>query len=94
MDTLIKQPGESILYDMEMKWLGRLSSGDTIASVSSVTAAPNDLTISNVSHNSASMVQFRASGGVDGTAYKVTVTVKTTGGDTLQGEGQIKVMDL
>lgn len=94
MDTLIKQPGESILYDMDMKWLGRLSSGDTIASVSGVVAEPNDLTISNVSHNSASLVQFRASGGTDGTTYKVTATVVTANGDTLQGEGQIKVVEL
>jgi hypothetical protein len=94
MDTLIKQPAESILYDIEMKWLGRLSSGDAITSVSSVTAEPNDLTISDISHDFASIVQFRASGGTDGTTYKVTATVLTAGGDTLQGEGQIKVMEL
>jgi len=94
MDTLIKQPGESILYDMDMRGVGRLASGDTIASVTSVTADIAGLTINNNSHNSAALVQFRAAGGTDGTTYKVTATVTTTNGDTLEGEGKILVMDL
>jgi len=94
MDTLIKQPGESILYDMDMKYLGRLSAGDTLSAVTSVVVVPGDMTISNVAHDAASTVQFRASGGVDGTTYKVTATAATTGGDTLQGDGQISVMDI
>jgi len=94
MDTLIKQPSESILYDMDMTGVGRLSSGDTIASITSVTADIAGLTISNTSHNSAALVQFRAAGGTDGTTYKVAAIVTTNNGDTLEGEGRILVMDL
>jgi len=94
MDTLIKQPNEVVLYDMDMTGLGHLSSVDTIASVVDVVSDDPGITITNPTHNSASTIQFVVAGGVSGTKYKITAQITTTNGDLLFGEGIIKVVDL
>ena len=80
-EILSKQPGEARLYDIDFAPL--LASGDTIASVTSVTTAQVGLTIALPSFASP-LVQVRISSGTDGTLYKITAIIVTTDGDTLE----------
>ncbi len=77
--VLVKRPTESVLYSMEMA--GILATGETISSVTSVTADTPDgataLTISGAT-SSGTVAQFRVAGGTDGYTYEITVTVLTT----------------
>lgn len=93
MMTLVKQPNESILYDMDFTGLGRIGI-DTIQRINAINVTPAGLNIVSQVHDSASLVQFRVSGGLDGVIYKVDVIVTTTGGDILEGNGKIHVKNL
>ena len=93
MDIVTKGPNENILLDMVMRNIGRLSSGDQITAVQSVTPDSSDLTITNVSH-SADTVQFRVAGGNVGNVYKINVIVNTQNGDTLEATGHLMVKEV
>lgn len=87
---LEKQPSESLLYDMD--FVGRMEDDVTLTAVVSVTGAPTGLTIGSASY-SGTRAQFRISGGTAGTKYKLTVVVTTSDGNTLEGEGNLFVMN-
>lgn len=92
LPSLIKQPAESRLFSMDFSAL--LASGETISSVSSVTALPSGLTLVNPAVAAGTRAQQRISGGTDKVAYKVTIRVVTSAGNTLEGEGILQVRDL
>lgn len=92
--TVIKQPSESRQYTMEFAAL--LGSGETLATVVSVvvdkiTSSP--LVISSTAV-AGSQCTFRLAGGLNGTKYKVTAIVTTSGGNTLEGEGIVQLEDI
>ncbi len=90
MNILTKQPAEVTIYSMDFEDL--LRSGDSIASVTSVTATPSGLTLGTASITGTE-VQFSISSGTDGTWYAVEVVIATLGGDTLEGDGYLYVTD-
>lgn len=90
-NVLEKYVNEGITYTVDMSGVATLASGDTIASVSSVTPNPSGLTVSNISTDNVSKVQFKASGGTSGTTYDITVTVATAGGDSIEGHVSLYV---
>lgn len=90
--TLIKQPTESRLYTME--FASNMEESETITAVSSVTATPSGLTLSGGAGFNGTRATQRISGGVAGTRYKVTFVVTTSNGNTLEGEGYLRVTEL
>lgn len=90
--TLIKQPSENRLYSMD--FAANLDEGETILSVSSVVAAPPGLTLSGSASASGTRASQRILGGTDGVLYKVTFIVVTSSGNTLEGEGFLRVKEL
>ena len=91
MATLIKQPSETKIYQIDFTNL--LDTGDSIASVTSVLEeTTEDLTIGTDSIVSKA-VQFSVDGGVDGTTYHLEAIVVTTNGETLEGDGYLFVTD-
>ena len=95
MDTLIKQPGETIKFAMDMTGIGGIGYGDTVTSVTSVVADSLDLTITDIITDSGTMVYFTIAGGVHNTSYKITVTiVSLINSDILEGDGILRVVDI
>lgn len=90
--TLTKQPAEDRLFEME--FVGLLGPDETLNGVISVTATPTGLTLSGAPTYEGSIAKQRISGGTNGTTYKVTFVVTTSEGNTLEGEGKLKVRDL
>lgn len=90
-ETLVKQPAESRLFSMDFSPL--LASGETLASVVSVTGLPVGLTIGAASY-SGQVASARISGGTTGTRYKITFLVTTSAGNTVESEGVLQVKDL
>jgi hypothetical protein len=90
--TYVKQPSESRVYALNLKNL--MAKGDTIASITSVTATPtSELTFSDQTI-SGTKVLVRIADGVAGTKYKVTAVVATTGTDVLEMDGSLEVAQL
>jgi hypothetical protein len=88
--TFPKQPDEIQDYDMDFsEWL--TSVGDTALSV----IATTDIGITQEfpASISSGVVKIWLSGGADGTTYKVTATVTTTGGRVKQAEIKIKIKE-
>ena len=90
IQKLEKQPSESRVYDIDFS--ANLAAGETISAVSSCTASPSGLTLGAASYTG-TKVQIRISGGVTGTQYKVTAIVTTSAGNTLEGEGNLLVLE-
>jgi hypothetical protein len=90
--TLIKQPSESRLFSMDFSAL--LAPSETVTGVTSVTALPAGLTLSGSAVASGATANQRILGGAGGVMYKVTFVVTTSLGNTLEGEGLLKVEDL
>lgn len=95
LDVIRKQPSESLLLDLPLADVMR--SGDTIASVTSVTAAvvapgTGTVTVSGATF-SGSTVQARFASGTAGENYKVTAKATTTGGDTVEADAMLYVRD-
>ena len=92
---LEKQPSESLLYDMD--FTGRLASGVTIVSVTSVDFTPDDVVDDDFDIGGAvpsgTRIQFRCSDGTAGTKYKITAVVVDSAGNTLEGEGYLFILD-
>jgi glycine cleavage system aminomethyltransferase T len=92
MTVLIKQPSESRVYAVNFRNL--LAAGDSVKTVTSVTASPTaELTIGTAVISSP-RVKFRVEDGVAGTSYRINVIVTTAGGDTLEGDGDLEVSNL
>lgn len=92
MTTLIKQPSESRVYALNFRAL--LAPGDAVDTVTALTAEPAaELTLGTPAVASP-RVKVRIADGVAGRQYKVTCVVVTTGGDTLEAEGDLEVIDL
>lgn len=90
--TLTKQPAESRLFEMD--FAAMLATGETLSSVSSVTAAPAGLTLTGAASASGTSAFQRIEGGTAGVTYRVTFVVVTSNGNTLEGEGNLAVRDL
>jgi len=74
--------------DME----GLIPDGDSLATVSSVTATPNDGAIAiGVIGIDDTEVQFTISGGIRGVTYKIEVRATTASGYRLEGDGDLRV---
>lgn len=98
----IKQPAESKLYDFDFSPVMR--DGDTVASIEVLTAVAIErldggalgdagaLTLGAALISSA-LVQIRISGGTDRVNYKVTLRGTSAGGDTIETEGVLRVID-
>ncbi len=89
-EILIKQPSESRLYDIDFSPL--LATDDTINAVTSVTGSPSGLTIGGASISSPK-IQVRISSGAHRVLYKISSIITTTGGDTLETDSFLRVMD-
>ena len=88
---LTKQPNESKVYSFSFD--GQLRTGDTIASVTSITSDIAGLTIGAASHDSDEIAQARISGGTSEVLYHLTCIVTTTLGDTLETDGDLYCFD-
>lgn len=88
IETLTKQPSESKVFTMDFS--ANLASGETIASVTSVTADISGLTIGTPVVGTRS-AQVRISGGTVDTLYKVTFVVVTSASNTLEAEGYLRI---
>lgn len=92
LQTLEKQPSESRLYTME--FAPNMSLGETVNAVTSVTATPPGLTLSGSPTFTGTRATQRILGGTNSTLYKITFIVTTSLGNTLEGEGNLRVADL
>ena len=94
--VLIKQPGETRQFSMDFSSL--LGVGETIddpyesPDTPLVTSTPSGLTIGE-SYVSDSKVLFDISSGAHPTKYRIEVTVVTSEGAILVGDGILKVLD-
>lgn len=92
-DTLVKQPSESRVYDMDFSNL--LATSESINSVDSTTGTPSGLTFGTATIDATGKIaQVRISSGADGTTYKVTYQITTDQSNVLEGEGYLHVEDL
>ena len=92
-EILIKQPAEELVYAID--FVNLIPIGDSLASVTSVTAYPSgsgDLTLGTATI-SGTQVQFVVEGGIEGTIYRVEAIALTTIGYTLEGDGRLFVTD-
>lgn len=96
-ELIVKQPSEVRRYSMDFSNL--LSTGELITSISSVTSelrggGVSNLTVYNEVKSSDSLsVQFWVSGGTNNSTYRIEITVVTSGGETIEGDGLISVRD-
>ena len=98
LTVLKKQPWENRLYTIPFSQ--ELRTGDTVASVTSVTATGMGLvtgalalTIASAPASDDGNVQPRISAGTSGEHYKVTARVVTTNGDNLEVDVMLYVED-
>lgn len=101
--TLVKQPGEDLLFYFDFDEL--LSSSETLTGSPTVTADVNGLTIATpaivssevtvlgktISANKA--IQVRISGGTDGISYVLQASCDTSASNTRQVDGTLTVQD-
>jgi len=88
-EVLLKQPGETRQFSMEFASL--LGDEETLSGPV-VTSNPSGLTIGAPSVSGSTIV-FTVSSGAHPVRYRVEVTVETSGGATLVGDGILKVVD-
>ena len=84
-----KQPSE--VLNLAMEFAPWLTSGVTI-STATVTCSPSGLIITNEAI-SGTQVTFTAASGTAGTNYRIEITITTSAGETLTGEGKLQVRD-
>lgn len=89
-ETLIKTPGEDLVYAFEFAEL--LETGETISAVVSVTGAPTGLTVGSPSV-SGTTVRVRISSGSAGIRYCLKCTITTSLSNTRIGAGKLEVVD-
>lgn len=90
MSLLTKQPSETLIAFIEFS--DQLASGDSLASITSVTEATGGITIASTSITG-TKVKGTYSGGTDGTAYHIVAIVTTTLGETLEADVYLLVAD-
>jgi len=98
-ETLVKQPGEVLVYDMDFAAL--LAVGETITGTPVVLIVPEQAvneaeTISAGTpalNEDADTVQVEISGGIHRHDYEVQITVETSESRTRQGDGPLRVID-
>lgn len=90
MTVLYKQPTETKIFDIEFE--DQLASGDSLASITSVTESTGAITIASTSITG-TKVRGTYSGGVDGTTYHIVAIVVTTNGETLEVDVYLAVVD-
>jgi len=98
--TLYKKPNEEVYFSMS--FAKQLDGAEVITSVSSYYAnilsaksnvSPLALTIATPSINDpANRVTFKVSGGTLGTVYEVTMLVRTSDDNLIQGDGNIEIV--
>ncbi len=92
-----KKPSENRLYDVDCTKYMRAS--DTIASAdniaSTLLSGSGTLTVpaQDLATDNQQLLQFRASSGVDGSRYKVTIGYTTTAGDILEADLVIELKE-
>lgn len=88
-DEIVLIYGESLNVGMNFE---NALDGATISSITSVVSSPTGITISNqqISDN---YVNFKISGGTNGSNYNIVVTIVTSTSETLIGVGKLKVRD-
>lgn len=89
--TFTKQPAERI--SNSIVYTDALDEGDELTSIESCTATPEDLEVSPVLV-STDRVRIWSQGGTDGTVYRISLTVRTAGGEILQDELMCKVREI
>ena len=88
MTTYTQQPSEVLDYDIDLTdWL---ATGDTVSG--STVTAETGLTVT-IANEDTSTPKVWCSGGTDGTTYKVTVLITTSGGRTKEVDFKIKVRE-
>ena len=88
--TVTKQPIEKFSYTLN--FVDAITEGDNIESAT-VTSSPAGLTISNVGIYDP-RVKFWVADGVNGVAYKVTITTYTADGRIFQDEVIFKIKEV
>ncbi len=88
--VLTKYAAEARQYILDFSQMPEIVGGDTLASVTSVTATPSGLTVGTGSISGATVL-VELSGGTSGTLYSVEAVVATTAGWVLAGVGQLSV---
>lgn len=91
LGTVTQQSGERIAYSIN--YAKALDDGDSISTVLSCTALPDDLNVAPVLA-SESRVRVWASGGTPLTTYTITVRVETAGGEIFEDELICRVKDV
>jgi hypothetical protein len=87
--TFTKQPADVQDYDVDYSdWLAGFSDTGASATV----AVESGITL-NLYTLASGVVKVWLSGGADGSTYKITTTLTTTGGRTKQAEIRIKVKE-
>ena len=97
-ERLTKQPGESRVYGMDFSKYPEIAvAAETLSSgTASVTVDPSGLTVAAPTL-SGSIVKFRVSGGTldagQMKTYRFEVKVDTSGGNTIEGDGILYLVD-
>lgn len=91
MATLQKYPAEVRTYVFDFSQMDEIVAGDTISSITSVTASPSGLTV-GTSQISGSDINVVLSSGTSGTTYTVSCIIVTSSNATLEGQGQLQVL--
>lgn len=95
LEKYIKQPGDTQDYDIDfddyLTFHSDTGTSHTAVAETGLTLASSQLLTANGVTNS--RVKVWVSGGTDGTTYKVTVTLTTTGGRVKQVEISVRVKE-
>jgi len=89
--TLQKYPSELRTFSFAFSAFSEIVSGDTIASIDSITASPTGLTLGSQSI-SGSTVRVVISGGTEGATYTVNCLVTTSSGAKIEGQGLLFIL--
>ena len=90
MSVLYKQPSESKVLSIE--FADQLASGDSLASITSVTESTGGITIASTSISGTTVVGTYSSG-TDGTTYHIVAIVVTANSETLEVDVFLRVED-
>lgn len=87
-----KLTGESRLYDFDFTNQVEIAAGETLTGTPTVVATPSGLTLGSPTIGGANKkVQIRISGGAADVLYNLKCTVSTSGGNVLEGCGELLV---
>ena len=94
IDSINKFPAEDRLFKMDFQHFPEIQdTGETISSVTSVTASPSGLTVgATVVLSGGKAITVRLSGGTAGVIYKVQGLALTNSGNTLAIVGNINMV--